>query len=784
MSERQPIYEGDARHEDILPSTDSSLRTPGAKPSPLKTEKKSFVRKVYARWKQIFGGYSLAIMVFGTLVILGASAVLLYLWLRTYFGSRADQDSPGLFRLIVQYSAAPQVVTICAAAIRTCISLQLALLTAALASVMIEQSGVPLAEAAALSLKRASGAGLFEFLSISEQKRLWRKPRGPMIGALTFVAGLLSLVTAFASTILLSDFSDQAVAGVSKTMLAGVEPLYPYFQMGKGSDWKMATPATWRFGMVDNAKLENGSTAAEVTGDDRDTGDLIVAMLPFTEAERRRSLLRYEGPAAVSNLRTFCYAPKDDDVLGLSIVKDETTGSGLSINGSLMLWPESNMLDSLLYDSRLMLNENGHHKPVYFHCPLLMDLDVGPQAQKQSSYVGMCPTNITWGLHFRTSPTVVLNMTNLSALETIYDEDPGKWNLKSQRASDNSVWTTVTERAGQDNAKQPSPLLDLSVCITYAGATTRSVVMRGKALDDEPTAIPARRGQDDPDSPRRLADGSLDVYEDNTFSPDYQGEAPYGWDTAKLSDQLHGKRPDGIHLSITERDLLEILDFGETWAIRNFKMDVLGSEMLEQGEVDILPSPSRGMLIRNVTYPATYYGDLDQPDFTPHMIFSSEFLDVWANTESLPSAMQTLMLRLWQTHYATYVLSSNNTYNVNATFATTTLLPVRWTGLSIVLGMVVIHLIVGAIATAMFVRYVQGSKLWHPWQAVAQLYTPETTELIEVAKDANEKDLKKWVDELEGSKEFYMVTQARATGRYELQNARHRKDFEGRVTVT
>jgi hypothetical protein len=605
-----------------------------------------------------------------------------------------------------------------------------------------------------------------------------------MMAALTFVAGLLSLVTAFASTILLSDFSDQAVAGVSKTMLAGVEPLYPYFQMGKGSDWKMATPATWRFGIVDNANLQNYSTAADVTDDDRDTGDLIVAMLPFTDAERRRSLLRYEGPAAVSNLRTFCYAPKDEDVLELSIVKDETTRSGLSINGSLMLWPDSNMLDSL-WDSRLMLDENGHHKPVYFHCPLLMDLDVGPQAQQQSSYVGMCPTNITWGLQFRTSPNVVLNITDLSALESICDEDPGKWGLRSQRASNDSVWTTVTERAGQGDSKQTSPLLDLSICITYAGATTRSVIMRGKALDDEPTAIPARRGQDDPDSPRRLADGSLDVYKDNTISPDYQGEAPYGWDTAKLSDQLHGKRPDGTLLSITDRGLLEMLDFGETWAIRNFKLDVLGSGNLAQGEVDITSIPSRGILIRNVTYPATYLGfDLDQPDFTPHMIFSSEFLDVWANTESLPSAMQTLMLRLWQTHYATYVLSSNNTYNVNATFATTTLLPVRWTGLSIVLGMVVVHLIVGAIATAMFVQYVKGSKLWHPWQAVAQLYTPETTEFIEVAKDADEKDLKKWINEQEGGKEFYMVTQAQAAGRYELQNARHRKEFEGRETDT
>lgn len=190
---------------------------------------------------------------------------------------------------------------------------------------------------------------------------------------------------------------------------------------------------------------------------------------------------------------------------------------------------------------------------------------------------------------------------------------------------------------------------------------------------------------------------------------------------------------------------------------------------------------SSGILIRNVTYPETYLGfDLDRPEFTPHIVFSSEFLDVLAMTENLPLAMQTLMLRLWQTHYATYFLSSNNTYNVNATFANPTLLPVRWTGLSIVLGMVVIHLIVGAIATAMFVRYVQGSKLWHPWQAVAQLYTSETMELIEPAKDANEKDLKKWVDEQEGSKELYTVTQARATGRHELRSTRHRKDFEGR----
>ncbi|RSL47949.1 hypothetical protein CEP53_009730 [Fusarium sp. AF-6] len=93
---------------------------------------------------------------------------------------------------------------------------------------------------------------------------------------------------------------------------------YRYF----GSAVVKSRPVTnWRF-----AEARDGNSTKG------DTGDTYRSMLPFQDADSRRLLEFYPGPAAVTNFRTFCVAPEfqnltlariqDPDDMGLNVLAE------------------------------------------------------------------------------------------------------------------------------------------------------------------------------------------------------------------------------------------------------------------------------------------------------------------------------------------------------------------------------------------------------------------------------------------------------------------------------
>jgi hypothetical protein len=75
----------------------------------------------------------------------------------------------------------------------------------------------------------------------------------------------------------------------------------------------------------------------------------------------------------------------------------------------------------------------------------------------------------------------------------------------------------------------------------------------------------------------------------------------------------------------------------------------------------------------------------------------------------------------------------NIEHSVTTIHATSALVPARWTGLGIVLGLVFMHFALLLATTLLFATQTKSSMLGNAWQAVAQMVSPQTREIVESA---------------------------------------------------
>ncbi|KAF6813688.1 hypothetical protein CPLU01_14590 [Colletotrichum plurivorum] len=204
-----------------------------------------------ARWK-VFGTLGLCILVLGTVVALAALGLLTYLWQSSLCARDGQDTGSGLWHLIVRSNWTSITVTLSAAAIRVCLSLQMGIFTGMIASLLIERTGVPLKSAPLISMLRAVSASPYELISKTALTT-------PFAFAIS-IAVLLATATQFTSTALLSDFAFANITQPKQT----VEVLY-------------------------------GTSQAE-------------------DRINRTSLREYEGPAVVFDSKVVCIRPSLDDV--------------------------------------------------------------------------------------------------------------------------------------------------------------------------------------------------------------------------------------------------------------------------------------------------------------------------------------------------------------------------------------------------------------------------------------------------------------------------------------
>lgn len=252
-------------------------------------------------WHRRLGKWAIVIVILGTLLILGAFAFLIFLWVAG--------EGNGVWKSIVGNNWISRSITLTALTIRASICFQAALITAMIASVQLERYDTPWSRSAALSISRASGRQPYALLA----HRPFSRKSWPLIIA-TVILALTTLGLQFSSTILLSDVALASVASRRTTAISspyGLSTLQLAQIENKEPDYSRVTPSTF-------PTFAEYSETVEVQKDVDDTGTSVRALLPISDSATRESTASYAGWGTLMNSRTLCMSPTAVNVMFVS----------------------------------------------------------------------------------------------------------------------------------------------------------------------------------------------------------------------------------------------------------------------------------------------------------------------------------------------------------------------------------------------------------------------------------------------------------------------------------
>jgi hypothetical protein len=134
-------------------------------------------------------------------------------------------------------------------------------------------------------------------------------------------------------------------------------------------------------------------------------------------------------------------------------------------------------------------------------------------------------------------------------------------------------------------------------------------------------------------------------------------------------------------------------------------------------------------------------------------------------------AMQTLVFRFYQMLYYDWLPNYKPTHEVTTINAKEVLIPEQWTGLIVVLFIIIVHFIVTAATMYLFAQRTTSSLLGNAWQAVSQMVSPETQDVIRAAggEGMKDKEVAEMVKAAGRNNEAYTVSSGVDNGRTELR---------------
>ncbi|KAH7271450.1 hypothetical protein B0J15DRAFT_576457 [Fusarium solani] len=668
-------------------------------------------------WKRI-GLASIAAIVFGTMMIFASLAILVFLWQGAQLAERRQE--PIFWQTIVFHGWAPQVVTICSAAIRIVMTLQNGFVVAAVAAIMLETSGASLVDTAMLSVERALGSSPLNLLPPALRRCSTREDRTSAILHLLLVttALVISLASTFTSTILLSDFRSGLIASPSVTAKTGIDFAtkgeYRYF----GTSVVKSRPvANWRF-----AEARDGEGSPSTEGD---TGDTYRSMLPFQDVDSRRLLEFYSGSAAVTNFRTVCVAPEFRN-LTLARIQDPDNGGEMSLNvladvppsmdWKLKFEPIASAYKPSPVKARLLDTWHASTPPSW-PLTLYYSIDDTFTPENQST---LWPYFFHRALLFNS--TMLLNETDTGG-----DNLPES--LRNLTTKKQGLWTKVI------NADGVEVFSATEFYFNNAGPRLYNVTMSGRGIKSEPTGD-WRRG------------------------PGHENQI----------DILHQM---GIGAAFEDRGILE-LTVGSHLPEGNRPYHMpLGPTALSASGTSSYPVSQFSWAFSDSWMTTTAMGSME----FPHPAHSSVFQSIIQQTEDPARAVQALMTRLYQMQYYDFLPDFDYKQTTKTIYSTERITPSRWTGLLIVFCLVAVHLLLVSITTVLFISRTRGSALGNIWQAVSQMDSAETKQILESTDSKRDEEVKSCVKAMGKDAGVYGMSRSVETGRMEIQLRERRKEI-------
>ena len=312
-----------------------------------------------------------------------------------------------VWRRIMLDDFAKQAVTISALILTTALTFLGGVATAMIAAVSLEHRGVPIQDAAQVSIARFSNAGPHTFwISMFFRKTFIELPSRLLLICLLITA----LASQFSATILLSDLGQGVVVGSPTTSTntsgfsyVGAEydanteefqsPTSPFF----------ASPNYWTTDpTVFQAFAEYTEPGNPSDGVD-DTGLTLRALLPFSDAAARQSVRNFTGMAPVFDTRVVCARPQLES---LRLDPNRTTGFVVYLEGNFSV-PSS--LPGLA----------ATEPQVNFDCQLASPFQaLNGSVQDRGKFWSICPLNASAG-----GLLPVLNPAINSSLKLSYNDD-------------------------------------------------------------------------------------------------------------------------------------------------------------------------------------------------------------------------------------------------------------------------------------------------------------------------------------------------------------------------
>ncbi|KAF4996141.1 hypothetical protein FDECE_12565 [Fusarium decemcellulare] len=683
-------------------------------------------------WRRV-GLSGLLVLIIGTLVILASAAILLFLWV----GAEAakHRHDPAFWKTIIIREWAPRVVTICSAAMRTSIALQIGLVVAAAAAIMLETSGALLVDTPILSINRALKGTALDILPSTIRRYAAGGIAGPFHLIIAAMALIITIGSTFISTILLSDFQTRQIAGPAITETVAISSSSLEQFANGASYWKSRPSSQWRFAEVKK------NESYHVVGD---TGDTFRAMLPFSWAESRTSLEHYSGPAVVANFRTMCTPPN---------IRNISFNHGLHPEVQYLetMYVELNetMSPNILGSSYRERTAYGDYK--FSHSTRTRVLD-NPFSSSPDSWLLSLYSDTAefWGkadpfhddvlslkrfLLFNSTrllnETLAPFYTGDYQMTTDYDfrnetVDSVLEDLDDLSWRNESLWAKVSNRNG-------SELFSITACyFNVTSPATFKVSLSGHSNEFEPLNEPQ------PNAKQFGIGTPVPNYEDRGIL-----QLDIGPQIYTLSDPDADKNYDLIKQARSYKKFSSLLsdavDAGSwnderSWALSDDKQTMFYAR-----------------------------------DWSAHSTHTSLFQSIIQQTEDPALAVQALITRLYQMSYYDWLPDYDQRYPVETVHTTERLIPARWVGLGIVLGLVGLHFALVIITIAVFATLTETSTLGNTWQTVAQIISPQTREIIESADDMTDKGVEMWVKEMGRDGEVCGVSRSPESGRIEVQ---------------
>ncbi|KAF9765453.1 hypothetical protein IL306_002240 [Fusarium sp. DS 682] len=500
-------------------------------------------------------------------------------------------------------------------------------------------------------------------------------------------------------------------------IITSKEPARVDYLNNGASHWRSKPSAHWRFAEFQADLPRYG-----------DTGDTYRAMIPFSNTTLRTSLKTYWGPAIVIRPRASCLAP---DLNNASInVSNMTIETRLgSERGSTKRTGRSAMNLVLGKDNECQMHVAGDRTG--WPISLCFNLD-------EFMHV---PSNLTETEAYNFRAILVLNSTDRVDDDLSYDSDgsldlPKRLKTLTFDSSSDDIWTNVYDDNG-DHA------LSASLCFfNWAPVQLYNITMFGRDILSEPSLDP-----DKVDDVRLQLDAKH-----NSERPTKRGilrldVGPFLNVSSRLKDLLKGGELGYVNIDGDLKNILNELPVGSTTAWSMAVPDKNSSE------INWSANRAHASLFQNII----------QEDGDP------------------APAIQGLMTRLYQMAYYDQLDGYDLKLPVTTVHTTDQLVPVQWTGLTIVLVLVAAHLVIVYTTILLFVLETRASALGDSWHVLAQ--AARMAVAVEGADMMLDKEFKKWTKATGKHKDFYGVTKSVEVGKVEVQLLKQgKKDGGSHVT--